>query len=266
MFVWLLSKDVNTLYHRSPLHLPTSTLLFLLVTFSGASRGVGAAIACAFAREGAKLHLVCGPTTSDDIKDVQQRCKSEGCNGCECHICDLTDPRKCDELCNKLGGIDVLVNNAGEFGPSGEEQGPIKGNPDEWERVIKINLNVPMRLTRLLAPKMCDKGDGYIINIGDVEGIHSGPKHPVYAASKHGLRGFTLSSYEALRGKGVHVVLVSPGNVAGTAMEAATDKQGGQGSIRPEDVAEACLFAFRVSHNCVPSEIVLKAIESHGHP
>lgn len=177
---------------------------------------------------------------------------------------DLTDPKACDQLCQTLASknIDVLVNNAGLFGPSGEEQGPLKGNPDEWDKVIAVNLKAPMRMMRHLAPKMVDKGHGCIINIGDVEGLHTGPRHPAYAASKHGLRGFSLSAYEALREKNVKVVLVSPGNVAGTGMMEAIEKAGGkQGAMAPEDVAEACLFPFRVSRNCVPSEIVLKAAQ-----
>lgn len=227
---------------------------------------MGAAIAQAFAREGASLHLVCQPSSQNEGQQIVDKCKSAGAKMCECHCCDLTNTSACNELCSKLGHVDVLVNNAGEFGPSGEDQGPVKGNPDEWEHVVKLNLNIPMRLTRMFAPKMCDKGDGYILNIGDVEGVHTGPRHPVYAASKHGLRGFSLSTYEALRSKGIHVVLVSPGNVQGTSMADSTSKhEGKQGFISPEDVAEACMFAFRVSNNCVPSEIVLKAIEPHSH-
>ena len=228
---------------------------------TGASRGVGASIACAFAREGATLHLVSGPLSKDQGQEVMSKCKGEGASSCECHTCDLSDFKQCDELCKKLGHVDVLVNNAGVFGPSGEEQGPLKGNPDEWDSVLKTNLSAPMRLTRILAPKMVDKGNGYILNIGDVEGLHSGPHHAVYAASKAGLRGFSMACYESLHDKGVKVSLVSPGNVTGTAMAQETSKAGGQGAIAPEDVAEACMFAFRLSDNCVPSEIVLKAVK-----
>ena len=187
-----------------------------------------------------------------------------GSSKCECHICDLSKGEECAKLCEKLGGagIDVLVNNAGVFGS--DEQGPLKGNPDEWHEIIHVNLNAPMVLTRHLAPKMVDKGHGWIINIGDVEGSHSGPHHAVYAASKAGLRGFSMSCYEALRDKGVHVTLIEPGNIKGTKMMEETGKAAGQGAIDPDDVAQACLFAFRVSENCVPSEIVLKALKPNS--
>jgi short-subunit dehydrogenase len=189
-----------------------------------------------------------------------------GASNVECHQCDLNKAEDCEKLCQKLGQVDALVNNAGVFGPSGEgEQGPLKGDPNQWHEVIHTNLVAPMVLTRHLAPKMVDKGHGYIINIGDVEGSHSGPSHAVYAASKAGLRGFSMSCYEALRDKGVHVTLIEPGNVKGTKMMEETEKAGGQGAIDPDDVAQACLFAFRLSDNCVPSEIVLKALKPHDH-
>lgn len=229
----------------------------------GASGGVGMAIACAMAREGAEMHLVGGPTSPPD--KCEQECKNMGASKVETHQCDLSDPSAIDKLCQTVGDIDVLVNNAGEFGPSGEEQGPIKGDPNEWDRVMKVNLMGPMRLTRHFAPKMVDKGDGFLINIGDVEGLHTGPRHPAYAASKHGLRGYSLSAYENLRDKGVKVCLVTAGNVHSTGMAEATDKtHAGQGEISPEDIAEACLFCFRVSGNCVPSEVVLKAVQPHA--
>ena len=121
-----------------------------------------------------------------------------------------------------------------------------------------------MRLTRHFAPKMASKGEGWIINMGDVQGLHTGPRDPAYAATKHGLRGWSLSCYEQLREHNVRVVLVEPGNVKGTAMQAETAMgEAGQGQIAAEDVAQAALFCFRVSDNCVPEEIVLKAVRPH---
>jgi hypothetical protein len=133
--------------------------LFYQSNLTGASSGVGAAIATAFAREGAKVHLVCSPGAEDELKKIEANCKSMGSSKCECHSCDLSKGEDCAKLCDKLAGagIDVLVNNAGIFGPAGEEQGPLKGNVDEWHKVIHTNLNAPMCLTRQLAPKMVDK-------------------------------------------------------------------------------------------------------------
>jgi short-subunit dehydrogenase len=131
------------------------------VCVTGASHGVGAVIAAAFAREGAKIHLLCRPGSEDELRKVEANCRSMGSPQCVCHTCDLSKSEECANLCSKLSGadIDVLVNNAGVFGPVGEEQGPLKGNPEEWHEVIHTNLTAPMALTRHVAPKMVEKVD-----------------------------------------------------------------------------------------------------------
>lgn len=129
--------------------------------------------------------------------------------------------------------------------------------------MIHVNMLAPMALTRDIASKMVSKGQGYIINIGDVEGAHTGPRHPAYAATKHGLRGFSLGCYEALREKGIKVCLIDPGNVASTKMQEETEKgAAGQGKIDVQDVAAAAMFCFQVSDNCCPCELELKAVRA----
>ncbi|KAL4429337.1 hypothetical protein ABPG77_005111 [Micractinium sp. CCAP 211/92] len=244
------------------------------VLITGASTGVGEVLACCLAREGAKLILISEEKTKDQLKQARdggwvaavtgsprtaEKCKSEGCSSVDTVTCDLADSSKVQSCAEKLAGqgVDVAIMNAGVF--VGGPDDPLKGNPDEWERMFKVNVLAPMRLVRQLAPKMCDKGSGWIICIGDVESVHTGPSHPAYAASKYALRGFCKSTYEALRDKGVHVMNIAAGNVRGTAMAEKTAKQGGQGAVDPQDIAEAVLLGLRVSPNCVPEEIVLKA-------
>ncbi|EFN53250.1 hypothetical protein CHLNCDRAFT_137162 [Chlorella variabilis] len=231
---------------------------------TGASRGIGAAIACALAKEGASLTLVAHPHHEQDLKQCADKAKSCGAKECETQCVDFADTAAVQKLAEQCAskGFDVLINNAGIFGShQAEELGPLKGNPDDWDRVMKVNALAPMRLIRALAPKMAEKGSGWIINVGDVEAIHEGPHHAAYAASKYALRGFGLSAYESLRQHNVKVVDIAPGNVKDTGMAKKSDMHGGQGAIAPEDVAEAVLFCFRCSANCVPEEIVLKALK-----
>ncbi len=72
----------------------------------------------------------------------------------------------------------------------------IAGNPDDWEDVIKLNVLAPMRLTRRIAPPMAEAHDGIIINMCSVAGLTGQAANAVYATSKHGLRGWSRSSYE----------------------------------------------------------------------
>eukprot|EP00887_Chlorella_sp_A99_P006576 scaffold3.g6576.t1 len=195
------------------------------VLITGASRGIGAELSCALAREGAKLVLVGSPGTQDELHQCAQKCKGEGVTSCECKSVDLADPQAVD----------------------------------------KVNAAAPMRMIRAFAPKMASKGDGAIISIGDVEAMHTGPSHPAYAASKYALRGFTLSAYEALRHHGIKVCNIAAGNVGDTAMAAKTSKQaGGQGQVDAADVIESVLLVFRLSKNAVPEELVIKALRPGG--
>ncbi|PSC71095.1 cytochrome P450 [Micractinium conductrix] len=225
------------------------------VLITGASRGVGECLAHCLAHEGARLILVA--ESDDGLKEVAERCKAEGCPGVEVQTCDLSDPAAVQKLADGMKGkVDVAIMNAGVF--AGSEEDVLKGNPEDWERMMKINALAPMRMIRTLAPDMCSKGKGAIVCIGDVEAVHTGPRHAAYAASKYALRGFCKSTYEAVRGSGVRVMTVSAGNISGTAMAEETGKAGGgQGAIEPQDVAEAVMLSFRCSPNCVAEEIRL---------
>ncbi|EFN54113.1 hypothetical protein CHLNCDRAFT_135473 [Chlorella variabilis] len=233
------------------------------VLITGASRGVGETLSCHLARHGAKLVLV--SEKGDDLKQTQEKCQAEGAPDVDTHSCDLADPKAVQTLGEKLAGqgVDVAIMNAGVF--VGGEDDPLKGNPDEWDRMFRINVAAPMRLMRLLAPGMKDKGEGCIVCISDVEAVHTGPRHAAYAASKSAYEAsyqpFEWQAAPVLgRLSTLHLLLCKrAGNVAQTSMAEETGKQGGQGAIDPHDVSEAVLLAFRCSANCVPEEIVLKA-------
>ncbi|KAI3435995.1 hypothetical protein D9Q98_002052 [Chlorella vulgaris] len=229
------------------------------VLITGASQGVGEVLCCCLARHGAKK-LIMVAEDMQGIKQTQEKCKSEGDCSCECCQCDMSDPMAVQKLADMVAGmnVDIAIFNAGIF--VGGEDDPVKGNPDEFDRMMMVNATAPMRLIRALTPKMVDKGEGMLICIGDVEAVHSGPKHAAYSASKYALRGFCKSAYEALRPHNVRVMHIAAGNVGQTAMAEKTGKQGQQGAIDPHDVAEAVLLPFCCSSNCVPEEIVLKAV------
>lgn len=103
------------------------------------------------------------------------------------------------------------MNNAGIVPPGGTTC--LKGVLTEWEEMIQLNLLVPMTLMHELVPKMVEQEDGTVINIASMSGKEPRPNSAGYAASKWGLRGWTLSCYEELREHNVKVCSINPGFV-----------------------------------------------------
>jgi short-subunit dehydrogenase len=221
---------------------------------TGASRGIGQAIARALAAEGARLFLV-GRSTGD-LENTAARCRDDGAGAVAVRSLDLADSTAVEELCEELldnGGVDVLVNNAGVF-VGGT---PLEGDPADWERGLRLNVLVPMHLTRRLAPAMAKRERGLIINLGSVAAIEGMQTAGAYATTKHALRGWSLSCYQALRGYGIKVVLINPGFVA-TDMTAGVEGADRSRMLSPGDVAEAAMLAVRTRPACCPEEITLR--------
>ncbi|CAD7702496.1 unnamed protein product [Ostreobium quekettii] len=223
---------------------------------TGAGRGIGRSIALALAREGGSLALAA--RSRDQLESVAEECRAAGAGQVEVHTADLSDGKAVDALAEGLvarhGGVAVLVNNAGIAGPG---MSPLAGDPDEWEKLLMLNLMAAMRLTRRLAPGMVERNEGTIINISSILGLENDQYSGVYSASKFGLRGWSLSCHETLRRSNVKVVLINPG-WTDTPLVWKIPGAVRADMITPEDVAEACLLALKTSSKCVPTEITLR--------
>jgi len=221
---------------------------------TGASSGIGAAIARALAAEGASV--AGGARRVDAISD-----------GISAHELDVTSAESCERFVaaamDELGGLDVLVNNAGlalgrdPFWESSEE--------DE-EAVLETNVQGLIRMTRLCLPHLRD--GGHIVNIGSVAGRQAYEKAALYVTSKFAVRGFTYALREDLLGRPIHLTTVDPGLVEtdfsmvrfrGDA-DAARRAYEGVAAMRPEDVAECVVFAVTRPHHVNVDEIVVKAL------
>lgn len=226
---------------------------------TGGGRGIGRAIALALAREGATLDLVA--RSRDQLERTADDCAEAGSPDVGIHALDATDGPAVDHLAGALlesrGRIDVLVNNAG----MGVEGHALAGDPDAWETLMKLNVLAPMRLTRRLAPEMVRHERGTIINIGSIAAIEGMTESGAYAASKHALRGWSLSCYQKLRHHGIKVVLINPAFVD-TPMTAGVTGAKRDRMLRPEDVAQAAMLAVRTSASCCPEEITLRLTKS----
>jgi short-subunit dehydrogenase len=222
---------------------------------TGAGRGIGRAVAIALAR--AKHGVVLVARTASELEETAAACRDAGAPFADVRAVDLADGAAVDALAARTlgehGAVDVLVNNAGTFAMGSA----VDGDPDAWAHLLAVNTLAPMRLMRRLAPKMVERERGTIVNVGSIAAIE-GMKGPgAYAASKHGLRGFTLSSYERLREHGIKVVLVNPAYVS-TAMVAGVPGVRLDRLLTPEDVTAAVMLAVTTSAACCPSEITLR--------
>eukprot|EP01071_Lankesteria_metandrocarpae_P009961 Lankesteria_metandrocarpae@DN5264_c0_g1_i7.p2 len=122
---------------------------------------------------------------------------------------------------------------------------------------MAVNVHAPLRLTRLLAPKMKERSCGVIINVCSISGLDPNGNSPAYSASKYALRGWTLSCYESLRDHGVKVMAIHPGPVS-TDMMRGVAKIKFDRIIQPHDVAEVALLPFKTSVACCPVEVTLR--------
>ncbi|GAB4814231.1 hypothetical protein N2152v2_001277 [Parachlorella kessleri] len=233
------------------------------VLITGASKGVGAAIACAFAQEKATLVLV--GRSQEGLQEVADRCWGVGAALVDLQPCDLHDPAAIDKLADavlqKYGCIDVLVNVAGVYP---DNVSLLEGDLGEWMNTVWVNLDVPMRMTRLFAPAMVKKGGGCIINMGSVAAQKGVPDEAAYSASKFGIRGWSYACYEALRAHNIKVCHIMAShidtNMAHKQQGTRCDKVIPENMIQPEDVAEAALLPLRMT--AVPAEITLNKMHS----
>ncbi|KAK9819538.1 hypothetical protein WJX74_007481 [Apatococcus lobatus] len=230
-----------------------------LCLVTGGSRGIGRAIAEAYAEQGAKLALVA--RTTSQLEETAESCRKLGAPEAHVFAVDLTDGKQLADLVKQLEAkfqmVNVLVNNAGMMSKSGST--PREGDAAEEEMLLKLNTLAPMRLTRLVTPKMVEAKEGLIVNVGSVAALEPMSSVCDYAASKWGLRGWSLSCHENLRKDNIKVVIIHPGMVR-TDMTTSdkTEASAQKRMIQPTDIAEAALLAVRMSPSAVPNEITVR--------
>jgi len=176
---------------------------------TGASRGIGRAVAEALCARGARLVL---NYLSNDAAASETDKRLVGCDRVWVRG-DVADPstaeRLVDEALRRFGRVDVLVNNAGIL----VSKPLLSMGVDEWRRVIDVDLNAPFYLIRAALPHMVARRRGVIVNIASVLGINPEAEAAAYSAAKAGLIALTKALARELRGSGVRVVAVAPGGV-----------------------------------------------------
>jgi NAD(P)-dependent dehydrogenase (short-subunit alcohol dehydrogenase family) len=181
---------------------------------TGASRGIGRAIAELFAREGASV-VICG-RKQEPLDQVAKELTGR-IVPIACHVGRLEDlERLVDRATRQFGKIDILVNNAG----TNIAQGPALEMTDaQFDKMVDVNLKSAYRLTRLVAPGMCERGSGSIVNVASIAGLRPQFQSLLYSMTKAALIMLTQSYALELGPRGVRVNAIAPGLVETTLSE-----------------------------------------------
>lgn len=178
------------------------------VLVTGASRGLGQAIAVGLSKAGATV--ICSSSKENGTAKTQQMISDNG-GEAYCVAADLSDPEAIKAMVEKAfsftGHIDILVNNGGTISRFPAEQYPL----DEWQQVINVNLNSVFLMSQLVGKKMLEKQQGKIINIASVLSFTGGITVPAYTASKHGVVGITKALANEWADKNIQVNAIAPG-------------------------------------------------------
>ena len=209
-----------------------------VVMITGASRGLGRALALAFAREGARV--VVNARSEESVGPVAREVEDTGAEvlAVAADVSKGADAeRLVDETANQFGSIDVLVNNAGLLGP----RVVIEEYPeDEWRRVIDANLTGPFLVSRAAIPHL--SAGGSFINVVSGVSVEGRAEWGAYSVSKFGVEGLTQILAAELKQSGVRVNAVDPGGMRTDMRAAAYPEEDPQTRIPPEENTAVFLY------------------------
>lgn len=226
---------------------------------TGASRGIGKAISLSLAAEGATVFLAA--RDEEKLTEVADLISKQGD---QAHIIklELTDESSIIDCVEKVkdqfGRLDILVNNAGitYSAPLAETA------TEDFDRCIAVNARGPFILIRQALPLLEKAGLGFIINISSVVGVKGYPKQSAYTASKHALRGMTISLAEELKDSNIRVHLLCPGGVDTEMVSRVRPDIKKEELIAPEEIAELVLYLVTHKGNAVIDELHIRRASS----
>jgi short-subunit dehydrogenase len=234
------------------------------VLLSGATGGLGRAIAAELAGKGARLVL--SSRREDDLRELAGSLPG-GAERHEVIAADLAEGGAAERLIEQAGDIDALVANAA-LPASGKLE---NFSSKEVERAIRVNFESPILMARAIAPNLAQRGRGHLVFISSLSGKVGSPRSALYSATKFGLRGFAFGKRADMHPHGVGVSVVSPGFVRGAGMwaDAEVNPPPMVGTTTPAKVAKAVARAIEHNRNEItvaPRRQRVAAEMAYRHP
>ncbi|MDR1293190.1 MAG: 3-oxoacyl-[acyl-carrier-protein] reductase [Clostridiales Family XIII bacterium] len=230
---------------------------------TGGSRGIGLAIALEFAAEGAEV-AIADYASDEDNAEAVEKLKAAGSAGAFALKGDVSDPGFAKEAAARVkeafGGCDILMNNAGVTA----DGLILRMKPEDFDRVIRINLNGAFYMTKEFSALMVKQRSGRIINMSSVSGVNGNPGQANYSSSKAGLIGLTKSAAKELGSRGITVNAIAPGFIDTPMTRKLSEKQiesslervplGRMGE--PEDIARLAAFLASDKASYITAQVI----------
>lgn len=229
---------------------------------TGASRGIGRAIALEMAKSGADV-AVCYSSSSDAAEDVCRQIRQLGRKAVP-YRCDVSSMEQCSETVKaaveEFGQLDILVNNAGIT----RDNLMLMMKEDDFDAVISTNLKGAFNMMKQAGAHFLKRKQGTIINISSVSGMMGNAGQVNYAAAKAGVIGMTKSAAKELAGRGITCNAIAPGFIATDMTDKLSDKQKEAVTDaiplkrmgQPEDIAHLAVFLASPLANYITGEVI----------
>jgi len=226
-----------------------------VVLITGASQGIGEAIARVFAREVRGVRLALVARSEKNLQRVARACAKAGATA-EIFVCDVAEEAPVAAMSaaveRRFGSVDVLVNNAGKFGAAPF----LTTSVEQFDRMIGANLRSAFLVTRALLPAMVLRGRGDVFFMSSIAGLAAYPGGAGYCAAKFGVTGLAKVLRAETKATGVRVCCVYPGATQSPSWDGSG--VAGERMMPAADAARAFLDVYRLSRKTVVEEIVLR--------
>jgi 3-oxoacyl-[acyl-carrier protein] reductase len=222
---------------------------------TGGTKGIGRGIAEALLREGVQVCI--SARHQDEINDAVKQLNDAGNGRAIGRVCDVRDYDQVKELIaytvKELGGLDILINNAG----IGIFETVEQTSPADFRSVLETNVFGVFYCCHEAIPQMKKRGGGYIINISSLAGVNAHPRMAAYNASKFGLNGFSEALMQEVRHDNIKVSYIMPGSVnTEFGGDSPSDEKSWQ--LTPHDIARVVLDLLHHDDRSLPSRVEIR--------